>query len=302
MNRIEARLLVDCQCELGEGVQWNDTYQRLFWTDIHGRKFMSCSAGGDDFQSIQLSERLTAFCFDTQQRVLAAFESGLFVCSEWQQLAVQRTCISTFEPENVSTRYNDGRCDRHGRFLVGGMDEDGLQPTSTLTQFDGNEVQTLLSGIGCSNAICFSIDGDRLYFADTSVGEIWAFDYDSGRSEIKNRRLFVAADAAEGFPDGACIDSQGSLWNARFNGFSVVGFDQNGEPISIVQLPVPQVTCACFGGPDLDRLYITTARENFSATDAERYPQSGGLFVAEVGATGLLESRCGDLGQLLPDL
>ncbi len=299
MQSIQASLLLDCRCELGEGVQWHAGFERLFFTDIHGRKFLTCDASGDDLKTLNLPERLTAFAFDSANRVLAAFESGLFVVESWSQLPDQGVRISSFEPDNRHTRYNDGRCDRSGRFMVGGMDEDGLKPSSSLTRFDGAAVTTLLDGIGCSNGICFSPEGDKFYFADSAVGEIWEFDYDSGDGLSRNRRRFAGADAGPGVPDGSCVDRDGSIWNARFNGSCVLAFAADGALQARVDLPVPQVTCACFGDKALDRLYVTTAKEHMTQDEVRRYPQSGGLFVADVGKQGLSESMCVDLAQLL---
>jgi len=298
MSRVQtlsARLLVDCRCELGEGIQWNDRLNRLFWTDIHGRCLLTCDADGDDLHTIQLPSRLTAFAFDANNRMLAAFEDGLFLAERWQMIAAMDTRLSLFEPTIPTTRYNDGRCDRAGRFIVGGMNEDALKPLSSLTQFDAGDVRTLKSQVGCSNSICFSPDGGAMYFTDTATSDIWVYDYDLTSGVIHNGRIFVGRDAADGFADGSCVDHRGNVWNARFNGFSVVAFSPAGEQTAMVQVPVPQVTCACFGGPELDRLFITTGREDFSDADAARFPDSGGVYVAMPGARGLRESLSADL-------
>lgn len=294
-NSIKARLLLDCRCELGEGVQWHAGFARLFWTDIHGQKFMACDENGENLKVLELPERLTSFAFDQHDRVLAAFESGLFAVDDWTQLPEQGVRLSTFEPDKPDTRYNDGRCDRQGRFIVGGMNEDGLKPISSLTRFDGATVSTLRQGIGCSNGICFSPDGDKFYFTDTPVGVIWVFDYDKARGEIANQRTFATADIGPGLPDGSCVDREGLVWNARFNGHCVLALATDGSIRTRIDLPVPQVTCACFGGQAMDRLFITTAREDMSDDDTERYPLSGSVFVADVGRQGLAEARCTDL-------
>ncbi len=294
MQDLEAELLLDCRCELGEGIQWRGDTQRLYWTDIHGKRFWSCDAEGGAVETVDLPERLGCFAFDPAGAILAAFESGLFRVdpATWQ-----RERLSAFEPDRPTTRYNDGRCDRQGRFLAGGMNEDGLKPVSSLSRYgaaEGGEtlgVETLAAGIGCSNAIAFSPDGRRLYFADTPARTIWAYDYDPAGGPLGLRAVFAEMAEDEGFPDGACVDAEGRLWNAQFNGARVQCFTADGERRTRVRLPVPQVTCCCFGGPDLDRLYITTAREDMSEADVAAAPLSGSLFVAAPGATGLEEVR-----------
>lgn len=286
---IEAELLLDCRCELGEGIQWRSDTQRLYWTDIHGKRFWSCDAAGGAVETVELPERLGAFAFDPAGAILAAFESGLFRVdpATWD-----RERLSDFEPELSSSRYNDGRCDRQGRFVVGGMNEDGLEPRSSLTRYGAEGgVETLAAGIGCSNAIAFSPDGRRLYFTDTPSRTLWAYDYEPAGGPLGLRAVFAEMTGDEGFPDGACVDAEGRLWNAQFKGARVQCFTPDGERRTRVRLPVPQVTCCCFGGPALDRLYITTAREHMSEEEVAAAPLSGSLFVAEPGAVGLEEVR-----------
>ena len=75
---MKAELLVDAQNTLGEGVQWNADHARIWWTDIQGRALWSCDADGGDVARIETTERLGSFAFDAENRILAAFESGLF--------------------------------------------------------------------------------------------------------------------------------------------------------------------------------------------------------------------------------
>ncbi len=284
---MQADLLIDCGCILGEGVQWNIRQQRLWWTDIHGRTLWSCDAEGGDIARITTMERLGSFAFDPDDNLLAAFESGLF---RWDLEADRLERLTDFEPDQPRTRYNDGRCDRQGRFVVGGINEDGLQPTSSLTRFDGT-VQTLRGAIGCSNSICFSPDGRWMYFADTPTKTILRFPYDPETGALGPEQAFFVVDGKAGFPDGTCVDADGALWNARFHGARVQQIMPDGTEGTRIDLPVPQVTLACFGGPKLDRLYITTAREGMTDAQVAAVPLSGGLFIAEPGAVGLPEDR-----------
>jgi L-arabinonolactonase len=286
---MRAELLIDSKCTLAEGIQWRVDQQRLWWTDIHGCALWSCDADGRDVVRMDTPERLGSFAFDPDGHMLAAFESGLF---KWDLGRDRLERLTDFEPGNPTTRLNDGRCDRQGRFLVGGMNEDGLKPTSSLIRFDSGRGETLLTGIGCSNSICFSPDGTWLYFADTPTRMIQRIPYDVSTGQLGTAAVFLQLENEEkGYPDGSCVDANGSIWNARFNGFRVQQTLADGSDGLRISLPVPQVTCACFGGPDLGRLYISTARENMSDAEVERYPLSGGIFVVSPGAIGLSEDR-----------
>lgn len=285
---MKAELLVDAKNRLGEGVQWNSDHQRIWWTDIHGCALWSCDADGGGVQTTPTPERLGSFAFDPENRILAAFESGLF---RWDIERDRLDRLTTFEPEHMSSRLNDGRCDRRGRFVVGGINEDGMKPTTSLIRYDGGAPETLETGISVSNSICFSPDGAWMYFADTPSKVIRRFPYDRETGALGPAEVFFTVTGRAGFPDGSCVDGEGALWNARFHGGRVQRIMPDGTEGARGDVDAPQVACACFGGDALDRLYIVTAREWMSEDDLATAPFSGGLFVAEPGVKGLPEDR-----------
>ncbi len=59
-------------------------------------------------------------------------------------------------------------------------------------------------------------------------------------------------------------------------------------------MPVPMVTSLAFGGKNLDKLFVTTARLSMTDAQIKAAPLSGGLFVLDVACKGLPEtSFCG---------
>lgn len=289
---LTANLLIDCQNILAEGIQWHTAQQRLYWTDIHGRSLWSSDADGNQVVRTPFSSRIGSFAFDADgDHLLLSFETGIY---RYDPLDGHISLITQVEEHLPTTRLNDGRCDRNGNFLVGGVDEDGLNPISALYQYSRRGVLTkVLSNVGCSNGLCFSPDGKTLYFADSAGHEILAFDYVAEDAMVSNRRVFASLGPKDGKPDGSCIDADGGLWNARFSGGSVAHYGADGRPVLKIMLPVSQITCCCFGGPNLDRLYITSARENYTQDQIDAEPLSGGIFVVEPGQTGIEESWFG---------
>ena len=94
-------------------------------------------------------------------------------------------------------------------------------------------------------------------------------------------------DGSAGGPDGMTVDADGCLWVAMFGGYQVQRFSPQGEPLETVSTPgSPQTTCCCFGGPDLDTLYITTGRSALSGVSTDGEPNAGALFAADVDAVG----------------
>jgi L-arabinonolactonase len=294
MRTNDARHLVHTSDFLAEGGQWNALNLRLVWTDIQCSLLRCCAAEGGDLRSLALDERLTAFAFHETREdvVLAAFASGLFALDP---RTGARRRLTTFEPDLPGTRMNDGRCDPAGGFVVGGMDEAGFQPISRVVRYDGVVETPLVTGIAVTNALAFSPDGRTMYLADSPARTIWRYVRDPDTGALGTRDVFATVGADEGVPDGACVDAEGGLWNARFEGGCVQRYMPDGTPDVTIRLPVSQITCCCFGGENLDRLYVTTAREGMAHDAYAREPLAGGIFVADVGAAfgiaGLPERR-----------
>ena len=299
-DEIAATLLVDCRNTLAEGIQWHPVIERLFWTDINGSTLWCCDVDGDSLEQVEMPERVGSFAFlDDGKRLLLALESGLAVFDPQTGDLLR---LGDIEPEHPTTRMNDGRCDREGRFVFGGIDEDGLKPISAVYRYGGGDrLHKLIDGVGCTNSICFSPDGRWMYVADTPTGIIRRYDYPEDDGPLGDAVEFVDLTSDKGNPDGSCIDADGRIWNARFEGGRIQSYDEDAVPGPAITLPVSQVTCCCFGGLDLDRLFITTARENFTPERDTQEPTAGGIFIAEVGeafgATGLEEDWfTGELG------
>jgi sugar lactone lactonase YvrE len=123
-----------------------------------------------------------------------------------------------------------------------------------------------------------------MYYVDSVPGLVRAFDYDVTRGTCGRPRELWSGD---GIPDGLCVDVDGNLWIAFFGEGEVRCLSPDGGLLGIVDVPVPNPTCAAFVGPDLDRLLITTARRKLDAEGLRRWPESGGLFIADVGVRGL---------------
>ena len=180
-------------------------------------------------------------------------------------------------------RMNEGGCDPQGRFYCGSMAYDQTPGGATLYRLDADRsVHVELEGVTISNGIEWSPDGSLAYYNDTATHEIAVFDYDPADG-LTRRRTFAEIPAADGGPDGLTVDADGGVWVALYGGGCVRRYSPAGVLDEVVEVAARQVTACTFGGPDLDRLYITTSRENLTAGDD---PLAGSLFCAEVGQVG----------------
>jgi L-arabinonolactonase len=288
-------LAVDGRHVLGEGIIWNERTGRLLWTDIESSELWSHDPASGALQRWPLPERLCSMALtDDDGRLLLGLASGL----AFMDLATgELTRIRDVEPQLPSTRLNDGRVDRQGRFVFGMFNqlEDPKHPIGGFYRLDHDlAIERLpLGDVAIANSICFSPDGCTMYYADSATREIRCCDYDPGSGGVANLRLFAAADAAPGDPDGSTIDAEGFLWNARWGAGQVVRFAPDGSVERVVELPAPRPTCPAFGGPDLDLLYVSSATVGMAAGELAAAPGSGGVFVHRAGVRGLPEQRFG---------
>ena len=140
--------------------------------------------------------------------------------------------------------------------------------------------------IACSNGLDWSPDRTIMYYTDTPQGVIWAYDYDDASGAISNRRIVVDVRDQQGGPDGLCVDSEGYIWGATWGGWKITRYAPDGTIDQVIDIPVEKVTSCCFGGPDLDELFITCASVDFSDADWKAQPQAGDIFRVKTGVKG----------------
>jgi len=283
--RLKAELVLDCRNEHGEGVLWNSADGRVWWTDIHGKTLWSYDPATGSGESYPTPASIGCFAPRRDGTVIAAFVDGFAL---YDPRTGRRDDIAPFEPELPQTRLNDGRTDRQGRFIAGGMDEGGGNPVSSVWRLDPDlQLTRLFGSVRCANSTCFSPDGRTMYFADSPECEVVAFEYDPLAGMIGSKRTLARLPKGRGVPDGSCVDAEGFLWNAVWEGYRVDRYAPDGRLDRTIEVPVAKPTCVAFGGRDLDILFITTSRLGSDEDLLRREPFSGGLFAVRPGVKGL---------------
>ena len=178
------------------------------------------------------------------------------------------------------SRLNDGRCDRAGRFVIGGH-EFVKNKTAQLFSCEYKDEQSLrvsvVTGVPkfiCANGLVFSQDGTKMYFVDSPSKIYNSYQYDMATGQVIGKpekfHTTVQYPDREHIPDGSCLDSQGYIWNAHWDGkcAELLTEGENGlaQVLKRVEFPVSNVTCVCLGGTDMNWLFATTASLN---TDRE---------------------------------
>jgi sugar lactone lactonase YvrE len=269
---LNAERVLDSADHLGECPIWDERIGVLWWVDIHGRAIKRYD--GESVRVLPMPEPPGSIALRREGGMLVALQSGLFLIgTEAPKLLVRPAGHA------ARLRFNDGRCDRAGRFWVGTLRDPSFEPEGVLYRIEPNGSATAFrTGIRVPNSIAWSPDGGTMYFADSPHHKIWAFDYDADAGRFSNERLFAAPHP--GFPDGSCVDADGCLWNAEWGASRVVRYTPAGKVDRVVEVPATNPTCCAFGGSELGTLYITSAK-------------GAGLFAVRPGVKGLSESRFG---------
>lgn len=273
-------LVFDAKAQLGEGALWDSRTQRLLWVDILGQRFWRHDPVTGQNESFETGQLTGTIVLRRNGGVLLALHRGIGTYD-----LTTRKLTMLCDPENKpEVRFNDGKCDPAGRFWAGTMPVEGTAPVGSLfCLYPDGRVERTVTGIGCSNGIVWSLDATTMYYIDTALQRVDAFDFDNATGRISNRRVAFSIPKELGYPDGSTLDAEGMLWIAHWGGACVTRWDpRTGKHLATIQLPVSQVTSVAFGGPRLDQLYITTARVG---RDTE--PQAGGLFCVETGIQGI---------------
>jgi sugar lactone lactonase YvrE len=282
-------VLVRADDVIGESPLWAPGEQSLYWVDIDGPQIFRLDAGQATPAAFRLPELVTAIGLRRQGGLVITLQNR-FAFFDPRTGALD--LLDNPEPQQTDNRFNDAKVDRQGRFWAGTINAVHWDaPTGSLYRMTPQRTITRMQGDAiCPNGIAWSPDDRTLYFVESFRYAIFAYDFDVATGAIANRHLFASVDHGAGaFPDGLTVDADGCVWCAHNVVGRVVRYTPAGEVDRILQLPVPRATSCAFGGPRLDTLYITTARETMTPGQLARYPLSGSLFAARPGVQGLPE-------------
>ncbi|WIB00542.1 SMP-30/gluconolactonase/LRE family protein [Curtobacterium sp. MCBA15_012] len=276
----------DEQAVLVESIVWDPTTERLRWTDITLGLLTTARADGTVESSVPLPPPLASF----QPRVGGGFVAALgdTVVLTDEQGVVERE-LTRVQHATAGMRFNEGKCDPFGRFLVGSMDLTDQDPAGALysVEPDGT-TRVLRGGFGVTNGIEWSPDGSTMYVTDTSTSTIYRASY-GPEGDLGELVPFVSGAAH----DGLVRDDEDCFWTAVYGSGRVERWSAAGEHLETVEVPAPNVTSVAFGGPDMSTLFIGTARENMTEEQLEQAPHSGAVFAVPTRVRGSSASAFG---------
>ncbi len=281
--------VLDARASLGECPLWSVSERALYWVDINAPSLNRFDPATERNFAMPMPASIGSYALRVSGGFVAALRSGVWLVDADGRVERQ-VAAPPYDPARY--RFNDGRCDPQGRFVVGTMNEKRDGATAALYRLDADFALThLLDGMTISNGLAWSPDGRTMYHADTPTQTVCAFDYDATTGTPSGPRVFSRWSAAGDRPDGGTVDSAGNYWAALYGGGRIVQLSPHGEVLADHPLPAMCPTMCAFGGPDLRTLYVTTARQMRNADELARLPQSGGIFAMRVDVPGMPEAR-----------
>jgi len=274
-----AEVFIQAGNQLGEGPVWDHSRNELLWVDIEQKKLQ--------FYDFSSGERIS-FTFDypigaavpveNSNKYIIALQNGLALFNRDDE---SLEYISHCESEIVTNRFNDGKCDPLGRFWIGSMDMQVRPQKGSLYCIDSQFlVSKKLSELTIPNGMAWTEDEKTMYFTDTASRCVKQFDFTTKTGVIAHAKTVITVPQELGSPDGMCIDREGMLWIANWGASCITHWNpKTGEMIERVEVPAVNISSVCFGGENLDTLFITSARTGLTDDELEKYPLSGSVFV-----------------------
>ncbi|MDP4610266.1 MAG: SMP-30/gluconolactonase/LRE family protein [Opitutales bacterium] len=256
-------------------IWWQD---HLLYVDTNDKRLIKLNPETGEETVWEIGERIGTVVPTTTNDYIYAGDTGFI---RFNPETAAKANLADPEAElRDANRFNDGKCDPAGRFWAGTISLVKNEGTANLycLETDGS-LSLKISNVTNSNGICWSADAKTMFYIDTPTKTIRAYDYNLASGAISNPRMVI--DTAEkGYassPDGMTIDADDNLWVAFCHGGCVVCFDPvKNKELLRVDLPCIETTACAFGGPNLDRLFVTTGLK-----PGYDEPDAGKLFVID---------------------
>ncbi len=280
-------IISDVACELGEGPIFDPRIGALFWFDITGRKLLEKRWPDGETVVTELPVMASAIGLLDDDRQLLATETGL-------QIRDMRTGAlrmhQPIEEEDASTRSNDARVHPCGAFWIGTMGKGSERGAGSIYWFFRGALRVLYPRVSIPNAICFSPDGATAYFVDSRENRLYRVACDP-QTGLPTREPAVLVDR-HGEPaamDGAVVDAEGVIWNARWGAGSLDCYAPDGRLLRSYATPAKRTSCPAFAGPGADRVALTSAYQGMDEEARAGDPHAGKTFLLDIPVKGRLE-------------
>ncbi|RUS75139.1 hypothetical protein EGW08_017102 [Elysia chlorotica] len=277
----------------GEGPHWDVPSQSLYSVDIQAGTALRWEADTGKQSKITL-DGTVSFVVPCDRGGVVVGHNRSISHVDWDSQAL--TVLGELD-QGTTNRTNDAKADASGRLWPGTMGLEAVPgkvagPVGALYSMSTDHKLTKqLGSISISNGMDWTDDNSVMFYIDSVPRKVYAFDFDMAAGTISNQRTAVefAPDSLStyGLPDGMCIDAEGKIWVACFSASAVHRFDpETGKTLQTLKFPATNITSVCFGGKNLDELFVTSSQYNLQPSQGVQ-PLAGSLFrVTGLGVKG----------------
>jgi sugar lactone lactonase len=283
VEEVQTAILSAERCHLGEGPTFDAATDTAWWFDILERRLFQAQIASGAVTVHALDKMASALARIDAERQLIVAEDGLYI----RHLADGRMALfASLEADNPVTRSNDARTHPSGTLWLGTMGRQAEPRAGAIYALHRGRISRLFADITIPNAICFSPSGDVGYFADTATNTMYRVPLDASSGlPLGDPVPFIVHNGIGGL-DGAVVDADGLIWNARWGGGCVDVYDPTAKHLRSLRVPAIQSSCPAFVGRDLSRLLVTSAWQGMDAAKRAADPNHGYTFILEAAARG----------------
>ena len=160
-------------CTVGESPTWHAGEGAWYWVDIPARRIWRHDYASGATRYWETPEMAACVSPAARGGFVAGMETGIFHLSlhEDGSVSAERLAAPPESELGAGMRFNDGRCDRQGRFWAGTMfmDMAAERAVGRLYRYTGAEGLSapFVSGLLTQNGTAFSPRGDVMYLSDS---------------------------------------------------------------------------------------------------------------------------------------
>ncbi|MFT5378033.1 MAG: sugar lactone lactonase YvrE [Candidatus Latescibacterota bacterium] len=286
-EKIDIQQVIAKRTLVGEGALWDADKKVMYWVDILRAQVYIYDPLSGVNRTIDTCQAVGTVVPRQSGGLVVALHNGFAHID----LDTEKMTPIGEDPERQmpANRFNDGKCDRAGRLWAGTMAFAGTQNAGALYCLDlDHSVTKKITPATVSNGIVWSADNKTMYFIDSPLNSVRAYDYDIDTGAIDHERV-VCQNEGAGIFDGMAIDAEGMLWIALYGGAAIKRYDpHSGALLRELSMPFSNVTSCAFGGENLDELYITSACQQMDEGTLAQQPLAGSLVKIDPGCRGVV--------------
>lgn len=275
---------------MGENPVWCSRTGQLWWLDILAPALRARNLATGASRHILLDDLTGGLALTDSGKLVLAGRQGIHLFDPETRATTLLFDPEKHKPEN---RFNSASVDAAGNLWVGTMRVDGSAGGGTLYRIGKDlSVVAAMPEVALPKNVGWSLDGAEMYLSQGGNARLEAYRLrDDGLPGAP--RTIVQGNDEIGLPNGIAVDAEGCIWVAMLGAWSVNRYAPDGTLLRRVALPFPMATALAFGGPALDRLFVTSTYIRMPGGYSSIAPQAGNVIEIDAGVAGLPMPRFG---------